>query len=55
MLVTSDSIVVEYDGHVHQFSGETGEWKHIDFRAMIDAALKSSETDGAKDDTKSAK
>ena len=55
MSVTPDSIVVEYDGHVHEFSGRTGEWKHIDFRAMIDAALKSSESGAANDDTETKK
>jgi hypothetical protein len=47
MSLSSDSIVVEYDGHIYKFSAETGEWKHIDLRAMIDAAIKSAE-DGAK-------
>jgi hypothetical protein len=47
MSTSSDSIVVEYDGHVHEFSGETGEWKHTDLRALIDAAIRSAE-DGAK-------
>jgi hypothetical protein len=30
MRLPSDSIVVEYDGHIHEFSGKTGEWKHTD-------------------------
>ena len=42
-----DSIVVEYDGHVHEFGGNTGEWKHTDLRAVIDAAI-----DSAKDEAK---
>ncbi|WP_231749273.1 RNA polymerase sigma factor [Tautonia plasticadhaerens] len=46
-VVTPDSIVVEYDGHVHEFSGKTGEWEHFDLRALIDAALESAE-DGAE-------
>jgi hypothetical protein len=47
MRLPSDSIVVEYDGHIHEFSGMTGEWKHTDLRALIDAAIKAA-GDGAK-------
>ena len=47
MSVSSDSVVVEYDGHIYEYSGKTGEWKHTDLRALIDAAIKSAE-DGAK-------
>ena len=47
MRVSPDSIVVEYDGHIYEFSGKTGEWKHTDLRALIDAAIKAAE-DGAK-------
>lgn len=36
-----ESIVVEHDGHIYEFSGDTGEWKHTDLRAIIDAALDS--------------
>jgi RNA polymerase sigma-70 factor (ECF subfamily) len=43
MRVSSDSIVVEYDGHIYEFSGETGEWKHTDLRALIGAAIKAAE------------
>ncbi len=39
--VGPDFIGVEYDGHVHEFSGKTGEWKHTDLRALIDAAIDS--------------
>jgi hypothetical protein len=47
MRLSSDSIVVEYDGHIYDFSGKTGEWKHTDLRALIDAAIKAA-GDGAK-------
>jgi hypothetical protein len=47
MRLSSDSIVVEYDGQIYDFSGKTGEWKHTDLRALIDAAIKAAE-DGAK-------
>jgi RNA polymerase sigma factor (sigma-70 family) len=43
MFVSSDSVVVEYDNHIYEFSGKTGEWKHMDLRALIDAAIKSAE------------
>ena len=38
--VVSDSIVFEFNGHIYEFSGKTGEWKHTDLRALIDAAIK---------------
>jgi hypothetical protein len=41
MSVSSDSVVVEHSGHIYEFSGKTGEWKHTDLRALIDAAIKS--------------
>jgi RNA polymerase sigma factor (sigma-70 family) len=41
--VLPDSIVVEYLGHIHEFSGKTGTWKHTDLRALIDAAIKAAE------------
>ena len=44
---TLDSIFVEYDGHIYKFSDKSGEWKHIDLRALIDAAIKSAE-DGVR-------
>jgi RNA polymerase sigma factor (sigma-70 family) len=44
---TSDSIFVEYDGHIYKFSDKSGEWKHMDLRALIDAAIKSAE-DGVR-------
>jgi hypothetical protein len=47
MSVESDSVDIEYDGHIYEFSGKTGEWNHKDLRALIDAAIKSAE-DGAK-------
>jgi hypothetical protein len=47
MRVSSDSIVVEYDGHIYEFSGKSGEWKHTDLRALVDAAIKAA-GDGAK-------
>ena len=47
MKVGSDSTVVEYNGYVYEFSVKTGEWKHTDLRALIDAAIKSAEG-GAK-------
>jgi len=47
MSVFSDSIVFEFNGHIYEFSGKTGEWKHTDLRALIDAAIKSAE-EGAK-------
>jgi hypothetical protein len=47
MSVSPDSIVVECDGHIYEFSGKTGEWKHTDLRALIDAAIKNAE-DGAR-------
>ncbi len=43
MLLHMDSIVVEYDGHIYEFSGKTGEWKHTDLRALIDAAIQAAE------------
>jgi hypothetical protein len=45
--VSPGSAVIEYDGHTYEFSGGTGEWKHTDWRVLIDAAIKSAE-DGAK-------
>jgi uncharacterized protein (TIGR03067 family) len=50
-VVTPDSIGVEKDGRIYEFSGKTGEWKHTDLRALIDAAIKSAE-DGAERDAK---
>jgi RNA polymerase sigma factor (sigma-70 family) len=47
MSIGMDAVVIEYDGHVHEFSGETGEWTHTDLRAVIDAAI-----DSAEDETK---
>jgi RNA polymerase sigma-70 factor (ECF subfamily) len=38
-----DSIIVEYDGQVDEFRGETGAWKHTNLRAIIDAAIKAAE------------
>ena len=32
MSVFSDSIVFEFNGHIYEFSGKTGEWKHTDLR-----------------------
>ena len=40
MSVSSDSIVVEYNGHIYELSGKTGEWKRTDLRSLIDAAIK---------------
>jgi RNA polymerase sigma factor (sigma-70 family) len=45
--MSSDSIVVESGGHIYEFSGKTGEWKHTDLRALIDAAIEAA-GDGAK-------
>jgi RNA polymerase sigma factor (sigma-70 family) len=47
MSVHPDFIAVEYDGHIHEFSSKTGEWKHTDLRSLIDAAIKAA-GDGAK-------
>ena len=47
MRVFSDSIVFEFNGHIYEFSGKTGEWKHTDLRMLIDAAIKAA-GDGAK-------
>ena len=47
MSVSSDSILVEYDGHIYEFSGKSGEWKHTDLRTLIDAAIKAA-GDGAQ-------
>jgi RNA polymerase sigma factor (sigma-70 family) len=43
MTVSADSVVVEGDGHIYEFSGKIGEWKHTDLRSLIDAAIKASE------------
>ena len=51
MSISANSVVVEYDGHIYGFSGDTGEWKHTDLRAVIDAAIKSAE-DEAKSERK---
>jgi hypothetical protein len=47
MSMFEDSIVFEFNGHIYEFSGKTGEWKHTDLRALIDAAIKAA-GDGAK-------
>ena len=47
MKLGSESIVVEYNGHIYEFSGKTSKWKHTDLRALIDAAIKAA-GDGEK-------
>lgn len=44
-MVSGHVVEVEYDGHVDQFTAQAGEWKHTDFRALIDAAIKASRGD----------
>lgn len=41
--VSMNSIVLDHDGHVYQFSGKTGEWTHTDLRAQINAAIDAEE------------
>lgn len=43
MTVSADSVGVEYDGHIYEFSGKIGDWKHTDLRALINAAIKFAE------------
>jgi RNA polymerase sigma-70 factor (ECF subfamily) len=43
--VKMDSVVVEYDGHVHEFLDATGKWTHTDFRALINAAIEAAGED----------
>ncbi len=43
--VGTSSMHVEFDSHIYEFTAKSGEWKHTDLRAVIDAAIKAAGDD----------
>jgi RNA polymerase sigma factor (sigma-70 family) len=44
-IVSADKVTLEKAGHIYEFDGSTGDWKHIDIRAIIKEAQEKEEKD----------